>query len=157
MSEAEKTEPKTVRAQWVVVAFIIAFTASAALYKFLIHEKLGHTSAMFLGVPAVLGITLALTPKAKTVTGGIVKGITFALLILAPLLGEGYLCILMASPLFYLVGCGVGAVIDARRKARGVTASCIALVLLPLCLEGIVPQLTWKRAQTVEVSQIVNA
>jgi hypothetical protein len=157
MSEAEQTQPKIIRAQWMVVVFVVAFTASAALYKLLIHEKLGHTSAMFLGIPAVLGILIALTPKAKTVTGGIVKGITLALLIVAPLVGEGYLCILMASPLFYLVGCGIGAVIDARRKARGVTASCIALVMLPLCLEGIVPQLTWKRAQTVEVSQIVNA
>lgn len=157
MSETEETRPKIVRAQWMVVAFIVAFTTSAALYKFLIHEELGHTSAMFLGIPAVLGILIALTPKAKTVTGGIVKGITLALLIIAPLLGEGYLCILMASPLFYLVGCGIGAVIDARRKARGVTASSIALVLLPLCLEGIVPQLTWNRAQTVEVSQIVDA
>ena len=157
MSEAGEKQPKIVRAQWMVVMFIVAFTASAALYKFLIHEQLGHTSAMFLGIPAVLGIAIALTPKAKTVTGGIVKGITLALLIVAPLLGEGYLCILMASPLFYLVGCGIGAVIDARRKARGVTASCIALVILPLCLEGIVPQLTWNRAQTVEVTRIVDA
>jgi len=157
MSQARETQPRIVRAQWTVVMFIVAFTASVALYKFLMHEKLGHTSAMFLGIPAVLGILIALTPKAKTVTGGIVKGITLALLIIAPLVGEGYLCILMASPLFYLVGCGIGAVIDARRKARGVTASCIALLMLPLCLEGVVPQLTWRRAQTVEVAEIVNA
>jgi len=157
MSDADKMKPGIGRAQWMVVMFIIAFTTSAALYRFLIHEQLGRTSAMFLGIPAVLGILIALTPKAKTVTGGIAKGITLALLIVAPLLGEGYLCILMASPLFYLVGCGIGAVIDARRRARGVTASCIALVLMPLCLEGIVPQLTWNREQTAEASRIVNA
>ena len=157
MSDADQTRPRFGRTQWMVAGFIVAFAVSAALYKFLIHEQLGRTSAMFLGIPAVLGILIALTPKAKTVTGGIAKGTTLALLIVAPLLGEGYLCILMASPLFYLVGCGIGAVIDARRKARGVTASCIALVLLPLCLEGIVPQLTWDRMQTAEASAVVNA
>jgi hypothetical protein len=157
MDDTEETEPRITRAQWMVVIFIVAFSCSAALYKFLIHEKLGHTSAMFLGIPAVLGILIALTPKAKTVTGGIIKGITLALLIIAPLLGEGYLCILMASPLFYLVGCGIGAVIDSRRKSRGTAVSCIALVLLPMCLEGVIPQLTWNRAQSIEVARIVDA
>jgi hypothetical protein len=157
MNDAQETGPKTTAAQWKVVAFIVAFTSAAALYKFLMHESLGHTSAMFLGIPAVLGILIALAPKAKTVTGGIVKGITLALLIIAPLLGEGYLCILMAAPLFYLVGCGIGAVIDSRRRKRGATASCLALLMLPLCLEGVVPQLTWNRMQSVGVSKIVNA
>jgi hypothetical protein len=63
----------------------------------------------------------------------------------------------MASPLFYLVGCGIGAVIDVRRKNRGVTLSCVALLLVPMCLEGIVPQLTWNRAQSASVTKIVDA
>jgi hypothetical protein len=157
MSETRETKAKILPQQWMVIGFIVAFTAGAVLYKFLMHESLGHTSAMFLGIPAVLGILIALTPKAKTVTGGIVKGITLAMLIVAPLLGEGYLCILMASPLFYLVGCGIGAVIDSRRMNRGATVGCIALVLLPMCLEGVVPRLTWNRAQSVEVTRIVDA
>jgi hypothetical protein len=120
----------------------------------------GHSAAMFLGVPAVLAILLALTPKAKTVTGGIVKGITLALLIVAPLVGEGYLCILMASPLFYLVGVVVGLVVDETRKrrlaGRGTTLSCLAVILLPMCLEGVVPWMTFDRAQTVEVTKVVD-
>lgn len=144
-------------AQWAVIALVVAFSGGAILYKLLLHERLGQTAAMFIGIPALLAILLALRPKAETVTGGIVKGITLALLIIAPLLGEGYLCILIASPLFYLVGCGIGAVIDARRKARGATLSCVALLLLPMCLEGVVPQLTWNRAQSVMVTKIVDA
>ena len=86
----------------------------------------GHGAAMFLGVPAVLAILLALTPKAKTVTGGILKGITLALLIVAPLVGEGYLCILMASPLFYAVGLVVGRLADWKRQKRAGTVCCVA-------------------------------
>jgi hypothetical protein len=157
MGDTVESSSRITPAQWGVIALIVAFSCGAFLYKLLLHERLGQTAAMFLGIPAVLAILLALTPKAKTVTGGILKGVTLALLIIGPLLGEGFLCILMASPLFYLVGCGVGVVIDARRRDRGATASCIALVLLPLCLEGIVPQLTWNRAQSVEVAKIVDA
>jgi hypothetical protein len=121
------------------------------------HERLGHSAAMFLGIPAVLAILLALAPKAKTVTGGILKGITLALLVVAPLLGEGYLCILFASPLFYIVGIVVGLAMDSQRRKRDATLSCVVLFLLPMCFEGVVPQLTFNRAQSVEVRSVVAA
>jgi hypothetical protein len=73
------------------------------------------------------------------VTGGILKGITLALLIMAPLLGEGYLCILLASPLFYIVGIVVGVIVDRVRASRSATLSCIALVLLPIRLRELRP------------------
>jgi hypothetical protein len=80
-----------------------------------------------------------------------------SLLIVAPLLGEGYLCILMASPLFYLIGLIIGGIADWDRAKRKTTLSCLALVLLPMCLEGVVPQLTMNRAQSVEVTKVVDA
>lgn len=144
-------------AQWWVFALVLACTCAALFYRIFINRGLGHSSAMFLGVPAVLAILLALAPKARTVTGGIIKGITLALLIVAPLLGEGYLCILFASPLFYLVGILVGVGVDSCRRNRGTTLSCIALALLPLCMEGVVPQLTWSRAQSVAVTRVISA
>jgi hypothetical protein len=129
------------------------------LYRYLVGAKYIHSAAMFEGIPAILAILLALTPKAKTVTGGIVKGITLALLIIAPMLGEGYLCILMASPLFYLIGLLVGIPVDIakRRERSGTTLSCIVLLLTPMCLEGVVPQLTFSRGQSVEMNKMVSA
>jgi hypothetical protein len=156
MSDIDKQNPKIEPAQWSVVAIVVAFAAGAFLYKLLMHERLGHSAAMFLGVPAVLAILLALAPKAKTVTGGILKGITLALLVVAPLLGEGYLCILVASPLFYIVGIVVGLAMDRQRRKRDATLSCV-LLLLPMCFEGVVPQLTFNRAQSVEVRSVVAA
>jgi len=150
MSEFESPEdqPRD-RAKWVAVGLVVVSSAFAVLYKTAERTGFGHTSVMFLGIPAVLAILLALLPRAKSATGAILKGITFALLIVAPLLGEGYLCILIASPLFYVVGLIVGAAVDWNRKKRGITLSCCALVLLPLALEGVVPQLTYSRLETV--------
>lgn len=142
---------------WTFAIVVIAFTAASLLYRMLIHADLGHSAAMFLGVPAVLAILLSLAPKARSVTGGIVKGITLALLVLAPLLGEGYLCILMAAPLFYLVGVTIGLAVDHARQKRKATLSCTALLLLPMCLEGVVPGLHFDRAQIVEVTRTVAA
>lgn len=157
MSDIDEQNRKIEPAQWSVVAIIVAFAAGSVLYKLLMHEQLGHSAAMFLGIPAVLAILLAIAPRAKTATGGILKGITLALLVVAPLLGEGYLCILVASPLFYIVGIVVGLAMDRQRRKRDATLSCIVLFLLPMCFEGVVPQLTFNRAQSVEVQTVVAA
>ena len=150
----EQFEDKT--GKRVLIVFIVAVSAGSLLYRYLIHQHLGQTSAMFLGIPAVLAILLALAPRAETVTGGIVKGITLALLIVAPLLGEGYLCILLAAPLFYVVGILVGLITDYQREKRDGTLMCVAAFLLPFCLEGVVPELTFSRAQTVETTRVIH-
>ena len=159
MAEPEGRKFRIEPAQWWVLAFVVAAICGSVLYRYLMGMRYLHSAAMFIGIPAILAVVLALTPKAKTVTGGIVKGITLALLVIAPLLGEGYLCILFASPLFYVVGLLIGIPVDiAKRKARGgATLSCIVILLLPFCLEGVVPQLTFSRGQTVEVTKILDA
>jgi hypothetical protein len=157
MTEIEKEERRIGVAQWTLIALVVAFAVGGILYHVLMQHDLGHSAAMFIGIPAVLAILLALTPKAKSVTGGILKGITLALLIIAPLLGEGYLCILMASPLFYIVGIIVGVAVDGVRRGRKATLSCVALVLLPMSMEGVIPALSFNRNQTVEAGSIVDA
>ena len=131
-----------------------AYLVSALLYKFLFHEGLGHSSLLFVGLPGVLAILLALAPRAGTAKGGIVKGITLALLLIAPLIGEGYLCILMASPLFYLIGLLIGAAIDASRNKQ-TTLSCAAVVVMLLSLDGIVP--VHPRRETISVTRVIPA
>jgi hypothetical protein len=157
MAETNEDRKRISPAQWSIIALVIALTSGALLYRFLRHEQLSHSAAMFLGIPAILAILLALTPKAKSLTGGILKGITLALLIVAPLVGEGYLCILIAAPLFYIVGLLVGVFADYMRGDRTTTITCVAVVLLPMCLEGVTPQWSFRRTQAVAVTQVVNA
>ena len=143
------------------VALAVSLTVAAGVYRILADHRLETTAALFLGIPAVLAILLACTPKAKTVTGGILKGITLLLLIVSPLLGEGWFCILIAAPLFYAVGLLVALVVHWsdrwKRRARGATLSCLTLLLLPMSLEGVLPELTFDREQTVEVTRVVAA
>ncbi len=157
MNEVSNEKPRIGPTQWTLIALIVAFAVGSVLYRLLMRQHLGHSAAMFIGIPAILAILLALTPNAKTAIGGIVKGITLALLIIAPLLGEGFLCILMASPLFYLVGIAVGVAVDWFHHRRRATLSCVALVLLPMSLEGVTPALSFNRDQFVEVRSVIDA
>jgi hypothetical protein len=151
--------PRTNNAQWMIAAFLLtAFAVAAGCYEFLMNSgAYGHTSLMFIGIPLILAVILALCPRPKTATGSILRGITLALLVVAPMVGEGYLCILFAAPLFLLVGLAVGKIVDLSRIRRGTTISCVAVLMLPFCLEGTVPQLTYNRLQTVETTKIVAA
>jgi hypothetical protein len=149
--------PRWTPAQRTLALLIVAYAAGAVGYKWLFGNGLGHTALTFIGLPALLAIILALAPRPQTATGSILRGIAIALLLLAPLLGEGYLCILFASPLFLAIGLIVGAIIDRMRERRRTTLSCIALALLPLALEGVVPALTHQRTQSVAMTDIVAA
>jgi hypothetical protein len=145
-------------AQWMIAAFLFTALILGAVFYWMVRGLgFGHTSLMFVGIPVVLAIILVLAPTPRSATGSILRGMTVALLIVAPLVGEGYLCILLASPLFLAVGVVVGALVDSSRADRSTTLSCIAIVFLPLSLEGIVPQLTHNRTQSVEATQMVNA
>lgn len=154
--QSEPEEKPFGGAKWSIIGMAIASAIFAVCYGLVEHMKFGHTSLMFIGIPAVLAVLLAMTPMTKSATGGILKGMTLVMLIMAPIMGEGAVCILMAAPLFYLVGIVVGLVVDWQRKKRTVTLSCCALVLLPMSLEGVVPQLTFGRIQTVSVTRVVS-
>jgi hypothetical protein len=140
------------------IAFLItALMVGGFAYHVIATHGLMHTSLLFIGIPLVLALILALSPRPKSATGGILRGIALALLIVAPLVGEGYLCILFASPLFFGIGLSIGGIIDLARKRKSTaTLSCIVL-LLPLSLEGISPQLSFNRAQSATATRIVNA
>jgi hypothetical protein len=155
--EDGKAQRQVTPEQWTLIGLTVACLVGAMLYRWLRYRHLEHSAGMFMGIPAVLAILLALTPKAKSVVGAIMKGITLMMLIVAPLLGEGFLCILIASPIFYLVGALVGAAVEWGRRRRATTLSCVAIVLLPMCLEGVVPGWTVGRDQVAEVTRVVDA
>lgn len=162
MGEFDAIRQRRIARAW-VVAVAIVFMVGGILYRTLVtHQPLGGTSLMFVGIPLVLAVLLAIAPPAKTATGAIIFGITLVLLVLAPVMGEGYLCILFASPLFYGLGAAVGKGIDAIRKIednrRKNQVRCVGLVLLlPMCLEGVFPATTIPRGQTVEMTRVEDA
>lgn len=146
------------RQQWTLVTIILALAIAGTLYRVFVVHKLEQTSALFIGLPAVLAIVLTLAPAAKSATGLIMKTTTIALLMSGPILGEGFICIIMAAPLFYLVGAVIGLVVDHRRRKEK-SFSLHAMVLLPILLaslEGTTPTLTFPTREEVTVRKIVS-
>jgi len=142
--------------QWTLAALILALAAGGVLYRLFVMHNLEQTAMLFIGLPAVLAIILALSPPAQNATGMIMKGMAIALLMSGPILGEGFICVLMAAPLFLLVGLIVGLVIERRRRPPFLRA----LILLPLLLsslEGATPALTLPTREAVTATREVHA
>jgi hypothetical protein len=148
---------KPTTSQLTMVVVILILEGAALAYHLLVRHHLEQTSALFIGLPAILAIALSLAPHSKTALGMAMKGTTLAILMSGVLLGEGFICILLASPLFYLVAAIIGALIDHAKKTRN-RSYCLALLpLLPMCFEGVTEKLSFPRDETVVVEKEVAA
>src|SRR3954471_13617893 len=146
------------QSQITVIAIIIAIAAAGTAYRLLVFKHLEQSSALFIGLPSLIAILLTLTPRPKSVTGMICKVMAIALLMSAPLLGEGFICIIMAAPIFFLVGIVIGLIVDhSHRNARpgGGMATCLVLFGL-MSLEGLTDKTSFNRDEVVSVSEHVN-
>ena len=151
-------------AQWSVAATIAAMAVFLLGYKLLAVGLLQQTAALFVGLPAILSIIITLAPRARTATGMAVKGITIALFVSGIFLGEGIVCVLMLSPIFYAIGIVVGLIVDFARRPNElapvsrIKLRCwIAAPVLLLSLEGVTPALSLPRHTTVTRTAIVDA
>ncbi|MGH2405286.1 MAG: SRPBCC family protein [bacterium] len=160
--DPSRGERRITGAQWRLVGLIAALAVGRVAYDVLVRHRLQETAALFIGLPAILAVAFALTPRARSATGTILKGMTIALLLSTLFLGEGLICILLAAPIFYLVGIVIGATIDYmedRRKGR-LTKGMYGLILLPflpLSVEGATDRLSFPRVETVIVERTVSA
>ncbi|MDQ6710411.1 MAG: hypothetical protein M3Z11_07620 [Candidatus Dormibacteraeota bacterium] len=150
-------------AQWSVVGIVLALVAAVAVYGITHNQGLDQTSALFIGLPAVLAIALTLTPRAKSATGMALKALTIGLLLSAILLREGVICILLAAPLFYGVALAITIPIDRQRRRgkeeanEGRLYSLVLPIALLLSLEGVTPLTTLPTHGTASAVETLNA
>jgi hypothetical protein len=143
------------------IAIIIGALIASVTHRLLSMRQLEHTSLVFIGIPAIIGIVVVLLPRSTSVTGVILKAITLALVLSGMLLGEGFVCILFAAPLFYLVGIIIGIAADWQRDARKAghringTVMVALLVLAPSSLEGVIPGFEFGREAAVTRTRVV--
>ncbi len=160
-SSNEVTAESSVGAgRWTLITITLALAVGAIAYHLMHGSSLHQSVVFFIGVPAVLAVILSLTPKAKSATGVIVKGITLALLLSGIVFAEGFVCILMAAPLFYLVGIAIGYPIDRvrrRRQSEGKVYSIVGVALLLLSVEGAVPGTSFPKHETIRVTRSIDA
>ena len=85
---------------------ILLSCSFAVVYQALRLSHLDRSVAMFVGVPLLLGLYCA-NSRPYGGLGSALKYTTVLLCVVSPLLGEGAVCVLMASPLIYLIVCVV--------------------------------------------------
>jgi hypothetical protein len=149
------------RARWMLGGLIAAVAIAAVCYRLLVAHNLEQTSALFVGIPAVLAIVVVLASRPKSLIGTICTTIAIALLVSGIFLGEGFVCILMSSPIFFALGIAIGQVVERARRRRAATDvqlyGLLLLALVPLSLEGTLPELSFPREETVAVERVVAA
>jgi hypothetical protein len=140
-----------------LIAFILALAIVSLLLRLVYYTQNETRALMFVGIPTVLAVLMALSPAAKHPVGIAARGVTIGLLISAILFGEGVICVLMAAPIAYIIAISVAfAVSRSRPKGPAV----MGLALLPficMSLEGVSHQLSFPREQTVQVERLVTA
>ncbi len=126
--------------QWRLFTVVLVIGFSFVLFHVLQGRKLADTAALYIGLPLFFALAISLSPKAKTTIGATMKGLTIALLLSAPILLEGFICILFAAPILYTIAALVGWMADRVKKSytnrNKVQFSAVVTLLFLASLEG---------------------
>lgn len=149
------------RAPQIALSAILLGVAAASITVRAVRDHgLQQTAALFIGVPVVLAIAVIFAARPRSATGVACKAVTVGMLSSVLFLYEGFLCVVMAAPLFYLVAIAITYPIDRRRKrlrSRTLYSSGVLLLFAPMGLEGVTEVTTIDRHASVTVSHIVPA
>ena len=143
-------------------AIIITLFVVAGAYRVLVLNRAQHTSLVFIGLPALAAFALMYT-RPRTAIGTINKVIAVLLCLSGIVFGEGLVCILFAAPIFFLVGSVVGYIVNRVNgvepddPSSGKWRGAMALVVVPLSAEGVVPAWSFNREERVTATRIVAA
>lgn len=143
--------------QWIWLIAIVAATAASFYYHMIVDYSLEQTSALFIGIPALIAGICVLTPSPHSATGTALKSVTLFLCIAGVFLGEGFICIVMASPLFFAVAIAIGLARDRARKNGPVVPCLVLLLFAGMSTEGVNPSLSLGREETVAVERVIAA
>lgn len=143
-----------------LAVLIVSVAISIAGYRWLVFGGLEQTSALFIGLPGAVAAALALLPTSRSATLAALNGATILLLVSGMFLGEGFLCILMAAPIFYAVAGAIGLLVDVSRARAKRRRPAQMLLLAPfalMSLEGVAPELSFPREESVSVERVLEA
>ena len=146
------------RTQKLLFTILVIVVVGGLLISLQRYHGLQATALFYIGLPAILSFVLIMTDKGRTPMTSTMKGITLALLLSAPLLQEGFLCILFAAPIFYSVG-AIAAWIYVRiqnRNKNKLHSFAPLLLLAVVSLEGTHETLTFPRDNLVLVEKVVE-
>jgi hypothetical protein len=149
------------RARIGVAALIGAVAVGVVTYRLIALQGLKQTAALFVGIPALVAITVVFAVSPRSATGVACKAVTIGLLVSLLFLGEGMVCVMMSAPLFYAIAVAIASGMEAvqrrRNKATTLFSCAFLVVLVPMSLEGVTPMMTVTRDASVTETRIVHA
>jgi len=115
---------------------LVAILVGASIcYRVIAGVGLEQTSILFIGLPAFITLlTIKYTRTPKSVYGLVFKVMTLFFLMAAIILGEGFICILIAAPLFYSLAALIIFIIQYLNKNKDSDLQLIVLVPVLLIL-----------------------
>ncbi|OZD01006.1 hypothetical protein CH275_19760 [Rhodococcus sp. 06-235-1A] len=143
-----------------LAAIVLAFAAAVIVRKILQETGQDQTAAFYIGIPAVLAIVVVLSAPWGKVVGTTVKVVTVCLLLSMIVLGEGFICVIFAAPLFYAVAILVAVVVGYVRKQAGggtLQVAVLPVLLLVMASEGVLPATTFPSDSTVSATRVFDA
>ncbi|MFD2028266.1 hypothetical protein [Promicromonospora aerolata] len=128
--------PGARRARLQLAGVALALFAAMLVAKLLGSADAQQTALFYVGIPAVIALTVILTARPRSAVGTALATTTVGLALAGPLLDEGVVCLVIAAPLFYGVAALIGGLVQKSRHHRG-RAVAAAPVLLVLLAEGV--------------------
>lgn len=143
--------------QWGWLVAILAAVIASIWYRFAVWNHLEQTAVLFIGIPALIAVVCVLTPKPVNATGTAVKAVTLFIGISGIFLGEGFICIVMASPIFYLVAVVIGIARDRAKNNATIVSCLIFIAMVPISSEGVLPGMSFNPVGTVMAERTIPA
>jgi len=160
------TEHKSIqlnpRQKLIIIAILLsAFTG--IVIGFLRRHGLDGSALLYIGIPTIIALAFATTSSATSAVGSTLKALTFIILMSGPLLQEGFICMIMAAPILYIIGALAAWPFDhyRKKKEREQDASRLNMFMLPalllvMSMEGVTDYTTFNRYNVIERSQVVT-
>lgn len=143
---------------WLLMLLVVVIGGGFFVSAMYFH-RLNASAAFYIGLPALIAVLIIMTNPSDNPIGATMKGITLMLVLSVPLLQEGFICVLIAAPLFYAVGAAVAYLyVQIRNKNKDSTLQSSALlIMLVASMEGMHEDLTVERFNLVEVEKVIAA
>jgi hypothetical protein len=133
-------------------------------FRFARATGIDHTAFVFVGIPALLAVLVTMTPRPRTSMGTVMKATALALLIAGTVMGEAFICLLMASPIIFAIAAAAAVGAEYARKHWGndrrgaASASLLLLVAVAIpAMEGVIPRWHFEREASVTRTRVVAA
>lgn len=158
MIDETSPEKRSSRARLVLAALLLAVFGAMLFAKALGAGGLEQTAMFYVGIPALIAVTVVLTARPRSAVGLTLAVTTVALALAGPLLDEGVVCLVMAAPLIYGVAALIAWIVTALTTPRWTHHGLVVLPLLAAALlEGVAGVSYLPRESAASATVMVDA